>query len=278
MRELCRLIGATQNISTAYHPRTDGQSECSNQWLGQYLRPWVNVQVDNWEEHLPLAEFAHNSWRNETTRQSPFKMLMGYEPRAEISDALTPIPTLELRRETWKQVREEAEKHIIQAQKCWAQSKKEGRTFKEGDYVWLEGRNLHLDVPSTKLAPKRHGPFPIKRVLSPITYQLTLPGTWKIHDVFHVDLLTPYVEMEFHGPNYMRPPPDLVQGEEEYKVEKVLNSRRHGRGRKIQYLVKWKGYPNSDNEWVNWDDMHADEALKKFKRSNPSSITHKSSL
>jgi hypothetical protein len=73
---------------------------------------------------------------------------MGYEPRAEISDASTPIPTLELRRETWKRVREEAEKHIIQAQKRWAQSKKEGRTFKEGDYVWLEGRNLHLDVPS----------------------------------------------------------------------------------------------------------------------------------
>jgi hypothetical protein len=187
MRELCRLIGATQNMSTAYHPRTDGQSERSNQWLGQYLRPWVNVQMDNWEEHLPIAEFAHNSWKNETTHYSPFKMLMGYEPRAEISDAPTPIPILELRRETWKRVRKEAEKHIIQAQQRWAQSKKEGRTFKEGEYVWLEGRNLHLDVPSNKLAPKRHGPFPIKRVLSPITYQLTLPGTWKIHDVFHVD-------------------------------------------------------------------------------------------
>jgi hypothetical protein len=97
MRELCRLIGATQNMSTAYHPRTDGQSERSNQWLGQYLRPWVNVQMDNWEEHLPIAEFAHNSWKNETTRHSPFKMLMGYEPRAEISDAPTPIPILELR-------------------------------------------------------------------------------------------------------------------------------------------------------------------------------------
>jgi hypothetical protein len=65
--------------------------------------------------------------------------------------------------------------------------------FKEGDQVWLEGCNLHLDQPSAKLAPKRHGPFTIKRVLSPITYQLTLPHQWKIHDVFHVDLLTPYV-------------------------------------------------------------------------------------
>jgi hypothetical protein len=105
------------------------------------------------------------------------------------------------------------------------QSKKEGWTFKEEEYVWLEGRNLHLDVPSTKLAPKHHGPFLIKRVLSPITYQLTLPGTWKIHDVFHVDLLTPYIETEFHSPNYTRPPPDLVQGTEEYKVEAIIDSR-----------------------------------------------------
>jgi hypothetical protein len=60
-------------------------------------------------------------------------MLMGYEPRAEISDASTPIPILELRREVWKRVRREAEKHIIQAQQRWAQSKKEGRTFKEGE-------------------------------------------------------------------------------------------------------------------------------------------------
>jgi hypothetical protein len=114
--------------------------------------------------------------------------------------------------------------------------------------------------------------------LSPITYQLTLPGTWKIHDVFHVDLLTPYIEMEFHGPNYTRPPPDLVQGTEEYEVEAILDSRQHGRGHKVQYLVKWKGYPNSDNEWVNWDDMHTDEALEKFKQHNPSSVTHKTTV
>jgi hypothetical protein len=125
-----------------------------------------------------------------------------------------------------------------------------------------------------KLRVRDNGPFIIKRVLSPITYQLTLPHQWKIHDVFHVDLLTPYIETDFHGPNYTRPPPDLIDGEEEYEVESVLKSRRYGRGRKVQYLVKWKGYTNSDNEWVNWDDMHADEALVEFKRQQPQAITH----
>jgi hypothetical protein len=274
MKELFRLIGAQANTSTVYHPRTDGQSERSNQFLGQFLRPWVNTQQDNWEPYLPIAEFAHNSWRNEMTRQTPLSILMGYEPQADISNTPTSIPILELRREVWKRAREDAHKFILQAQARWAQSKKEGRTFKEGDQVWLEGRNLHLDQPSAKLAPKCYGPFIIKRVLSPITYQLTLPHQWKIHDVFHVDLLTPYVKMEFHGPNYTRPPPDLINGEEEYEVESILKSRRYGRGCKVQYLVKWKGYTDSDNEWVNWDDMHADEALAEFKQRQPQAITH----
>jgi hypothetical protein len=278
MKELLRLIGAQANTSTAYHPRTDGQSERSNQWLGQFLRPWSNIQQDNWEPYLPIAEFAHNSWRSKTTRQSPFQILMGYNPRAEVSDVPTSLPILELRRDIWKKARADTERLIIQAQKRWAQSKREGHTFKQGDQVWLEGRNLHLDQPLAKLAPKRHGPFTIKKVLSPITYQLTLPHQWKIHNIFHVDLLTPYVETEFHGPNYTRPPPDLIEGEEEYEVESILKSRHHGRGRKVQYLVKWKGYPDSDNEWVNWDNVHAEEALEEFKRTQPEAVTHKRAI
>jgi hypothetical protein len=163
---------------------------------------------------------------------------------------------------------------MLIAQQQWAHSKYLGRTFKIGDKVWLEGRNLRMEQPTAKLVLKHHGPFPIKKVLSPITYQLTLPVMWKIHDVFHVDLLTPYIETDFHGPNYTRPPPDLINEEEEYEVEQVLSSRRHGKGHKVQYLVKWKGYPDSDNEWVNWDDMHAEEALEDFRKQNPRVITH----
>ena len=163
---------------------------------------------------------------------------------------------------------------IIKAQKRWAQSKNSPRTYQDGDLVWLEGRNLHLDQPAAKLSPKHHGPFKVTRVLSPITYQLELPPQWKVHDVFHIDLLTPYHEKDIHGPNFVQPPPDLVNGEEEYKVEEILDSRKHGQGHKVQYLVKWKGYPSSDNQWVKWDDMHAEEALAKFKERRPKAISH----
>jgi hypothetical protein len=274
MQTLCKQMGIKVNTSTAYHPRTDGQSERSNQWLEQWLRPWTNFAQNNWCKYLPFAEFAHNSWHNETTRKSPFQVLMGYHPRANITSFPNTLPGVETWIEEWTEARQQVREAILIAQQRWAHSKYLGQTFKIGDKVWLEGHNLRTEQPTAKLVPKHHGPFPIKKVLSPITYQLTLPSTWKIHDVFHVDLLTPYIEMDFHGPNYTRPPPDLINDEEEYEVEQVLSSRRHGKGRKIQYLVKWKGYPDSDNKWVNWDDMHAEEALENFRMQNPRAITH----
>ena len=95
---------------------------------------------------------------------------------------------------------------------------------------------------------------------------------WRIHPVFHTDLLTPYRETVLHRENYSRPVPDLIDGEEEYEVEEVLDSRR--RRRKLQYLVKWKGYPDSDNQWVNQDDMSADLAIQDFQKRTPNRETH----
>ena len=160
------------------------------------------------------------------------------------------------------------------AQECWARAKQEGRKFQKGDLVWLEGRNLKIDQPTSKLAAKRYGPFPVAQALSPVTYQLTLPAQWKIHPVFHVDLLTPYKETVFHGVNYTRPPPDLINDQEEYEVEQILDSRTKGRTRKVQYLVKWVGYPDSDNQWLDAEQLTADDAIKEFKKRHPNTITH----
>ena len=110
MKELCHLMGITQNVSTAYHPRMDGQSERSNQWLEQYLCFWVDHQQTNWHQYLPLAEFMHNSWKNKATGQSPFEILMGYSPRAEIFDVTSSIPTVALRLRDWKKVREDTQR------------------------------------------------------------------------------------------------------------------------------------------------------------------------
>ena len=274
MKELCCLMGITQNMSTAYHPRTDGQSERSNQWLEQYLRFWVDHQQTNWHHYLPLVEFAHNSWKNKSTRQSPFEVLMGYRPRAEIFDVTSSIPTVALWLRDWKRAQEEAQRLMIKVQKKWTKGRTQEQRYKTGDQVWLEGCNLCIDQPSAKLAPKRHRPFRIKKVLSPITYQLELPPQWKIHDVFHIDLLTPYHETKLHRSNFTKPPPDLIDGEEEYEIKEVIHLRKFGKGHKVQYLVKWKGHPDLENQWVDWDDMHADKALADFKKKNPDAVSH----
>ena len=199
---------------------------------------------------------------------------MGYSPRAEIFDVTLSIPTVALWLRDWKKAREDAQKLMIKAQKKWTKGKVLEQRYKTGDQVWLEGRNLRIDQPSVKLALKRYGPFKIGKVLSPITYQLELPPQWKIHDVFHADLLTPYRETELHGPNFMKPPPDLIDGEEEYEVKEILQSQKFGRQCKVQYLIKWKGYPDLENQWVDWNDIHADEALADFKKKNPDTVSH----
>src|SRR5260221_11356822 len=113
--------------------------------------------------------------------------------------------------------------------------------MKEGDRVWLEGRNLSI-AGNKKLSPKRYGPFLSAKNISPVAYKLRLPPSMKIHDVFHIDLLLPYKETEAYGAPFTRPPP-IIDSEEEYEVETILKARRHGRGHQLQYLVHWKGYP-----------------------------------
>ena len=89
----------------------------------------------------------------------------------------------------------------------------------------------------------------------------------KIHNVFHVDLLTPYVEIQAYGENYPQPLPEIIDGEEEYKVEIIIDDcyTRQGRKRKRQFLVKWKEYPHSKNSWVNKEDMHAPGLLADYQ-------------
>jgi hypothetical protein len=170
-----------------------------------------------------------------------------------------------------------AQQLMIKAQQSWVKHHDTPK-YKEGDQVWLEGKNLCISQPTAKLVPRQHGPFKVIKVLSPVSYQLALPMQWSIHPVFHIDLLTPYCETIMHGPNYQRPLPDLIDGEEEYSMEKILDSQKFSKRQRLQYLVKWEGYPDSDNMWVDKDDIFADDKVQEFKALNPAKETHIRSL
>ena len=133
--------------------------------------------------------------------------------------------------------------------------------------MWLEAMNLCLNYPSRKLAPKRQGPFEISQVLSPLTYHLRLPSTWKIHDVFHTSLLSSYKETEAHGPNFSKPPPDLMGTEEEYEVEQIISHQ--GTAGHHRYLTTWKGYSSAENTWEPESNLqHAPEILGTYKQTH----------
>jgi hypothetical protein len=273
MQEACKVMGVKQAPSTAYHPRTDGQSERSNQWLETAICFITDQKQKNWAPYLPIAQFTHNNWPSDTTRKSPFFLLMGFNPRADWIHATSPIPRVMLRLEQIKEARVQAREAMIKAQQSWVKHHDTPK-YKEGDLVWLEGKNLRINQPTAKLAPRRHGPFKIIQVMSTVNYRLELPTQWSIHPVFHIDPLTPYKETTMHGPNFTRPAPELIDGEEEYSVEKILDSRHFGRRRQLQYLVKWEGYPDAENMWVDKDDVFADDKVREFKASNPDSATH----
>jgi hypothetical protein len=273
MQAACKVTGVKHAPSTAYHPQTNGQSEHSNQWLKMAIRFITDKKQKNWAPYLPIAQFAHNNWPSDTTRKSPFFLLMGFNPRADWIHATSPIPRVTLRLEQLKEACDQARSFMIKAQQSWVKHCDIPK-YKEGDLVWLEGKNLCINQPTAKLAPRRHGPFKVIQAMSAVNYRLELPTQWSIHPVFHIDLLMPYRETTMHGPNFTRPAPELIDGEEEYAVEKILDSRHFSRRQCLQYLVKWEGYPDSDNMWVDKDDISADDKVWDFKASNPESEVH----
>ena len=156
-----------------------------------------------------------------------------------------------------------------------AHSRRGFKPFVKGDKVWLEARNLKCLIINPKFAPKQEGPFTITKVLSPIIYQLRLSKTWKIHLVFHASLLSLYRENEIHGRNFPAPPPDLIDGEEEYEIEKII--RPCGPPSSCSFLIRWKGYSAEKDSWVPEQNLkHPKSALTAYKNLHPSTFPSES--
>ena len=266
-QELTRLIGVKSSMSTAYHPQTDGGTERMNQEIEAYLRAFCANHPETWSEHLTDMEIMHNQRKAQNRNESPFFLMMGYNPRIIPSVfSETAVPSVQERLSNLEKVRlEAAAAHELARQRMAERITRGFKPFKKGQKVWLEAKNLRFLMDHKKLAMKRQGPFEIIEVLGPLTYRLQLPSQWKIHPVFHATLLTPYCENDTHGPNYTFPPPDLIEGEEEYEVE-AIKAHKRSRGR-MTYHVKWKGYPDAESSWEPEDNLrNAPDILQAYKR------------
>ena len=277
-KALARMTGTKRKLSTAFHPQTDGQTERMNQTVEQYLRMHCNYQQDNWAELLSLAEFSYNNAYQQTIKCSPFYANYGYNPQFTVDPRRTDSKTTEIPAPAAKAVAEklkalhddltEAIKVVQNYQAQYYDAKHKPIQFQKGDRVWLRSVNVRTERQSRKLDWKRLGPFTITERIGTQAYRLELPKAMKIHPVFHVVLLEPYKQSDIPGRTRDPPPPVIIDDGVQYEVEEILDAKISRR--RLVYLIKWKGYPDSENSWEPAINVkNAPQLIERFHARYP---------
>jgi hypothetical protein len=137
--------------------------------------------------------------------------------------------------------------------------------FQPGDLVWVDGRNWRTAHPSRKLENKHHGPYRIIRTIRTHACELDIQATIQKHSTFPVSLLHAVAEDLLPGQVTLPPFPVIVEGEEEWEVEQILDSRRM-RGW-LQYLIKWRGF--ADLTWEPEENLTEVEAIDTNHKRYP---------
>ncbi|KAA1116677.1 hypothetical protein PGT21_050140 [Puccinia graminis f. sp. tritici] len=282
-QELDKQLGIRLHPSTAYHPRTDGQSEIANKAVEQYLRHFVQYRQDNWEPLLATAEFAYNNNDHVSIGVSPFKANYGFNPSyGGIPSSEQCLPVVEERIKQIDEVQSELKLCLEAAQESmknqFDKGVKDTPIWNVGEEVWLNSKNISTTRPSPKLDHRWLGPFQISKKISQSAYKLTLPLSMQgVHPVFHVSVLRKHNPDTITGRRHPSPEPVQVNNEEEWEVEGVLDCRR--RGKKVEYLVSWKGFGPEENSWepkVNLE--HCRELVAEFNIKFPDAASrHKRS-
>lgn len=216
-----------------------------------YLCLFSGQRQDDWADLLPVAEFVLNSRTNTSTKRSPFKLIYGYKPdfTIPISCKSTDLPALDDRLDSLRMACKDAEAALCRAKDKMKQlPSKPLPNYKVGDMVWLQAKDIQIKQASRKLGPRQLGPLEVLETKFDLTYHLKLPPALKVHDVFHINWLSPWGGNKINGQRPPKPGPIEIEGEEEYKVKEVLDSILRG-CQGLFYLVKWKGYGTEHNLW-----------------------------
>src|SRR5258708_3493607 len=144
--------------------------------------------------------------------------------------------------------------------------------YKVGDKVWLSLQNYSSNRPMKKLDHKWAGPFTVTKVISPAAIKLCLSTQEKnIHPIVSVSIICPYIPDEIvECLEHPQPSPIMVDDQEEYEVEEILDSRfRWG---KLWYLVKFVRWSHSDNMWLPHMEVHAPATVEEFHLQHPHAL------
>ncbi|GJZ82100.1 putative reverse transcriptase domain-containing protein, partial [Tanacetum coccineum] len=197
-KSLHKALGTRLDMSTAYHPETDGQSERTIQTLEDMLRACVLDFGKGWDKHLPLVEFSYNNSYHTSIKAAPFEALYGRKCRspicwAEVGDSQLTGP--EIIHETTERI-VQIKSHIQAArdrQKSYADVRRKPLEFQVGDKVMLKvspWKGVIRFGKRGKLNPRYIGPFKIIAKVGTVAYRLELPEKLsRVHSTFHVSKL-----------------------------------------------------------------------------------------
>ena len=199
---------------------------------------------------------------------------MGFEPNQHLSR----IESVNEFTERMKNTLEEAKVALVKSKEDMARYYNQRRTpapdYRPGDKVYLDVSNISTTRLSQKLSHRRLGPFTVEWKVSNGAYRLHFPLSMKqIHPVFNVVKLTPALDDPIPGRRMPPPPPpEIIDREEEWVVEDILDSKIINR--KLQYLVKWKDFGVEHNSWEPRENVHTPDIIADFYRKHPGAARH----
>jgi hypothetical protein len=174
---------------TAFHPETDGQTERVNQTIEAFVRAFINLEMNDWVELVPMAEFAYNTTRTTTSGHSPFYANYRFDPNSGTSQPRTDTLAVSSQayghwmmaihdgcRDTLEKMRETMKKYADR-------DRAEPPKYSKGDLVMLSGNHIQTGRPCKKLDHKLQGTFEITEVISETAMRLNLLVKLKIHKV-----------------------------------------------------------------------------------------------
>lgn len=280
LAEICLLTGISHKLASPYHAPTNGNTEVFNQYLDQRLRPFVNHFQDNWSELLPSMDHAQSVLNHESIGMSPYELLHGCKPAIffdwklrtkQASTALEKINREEA--QTWLKSKEEALNWAVEnlaraqdAQMVQANKHRRPVDFTVGDKVYVTRKHWTTTRPSVKLDDQNAGPFEIiKRVGN--SFKLDLPHTVRLVNQFSPDRLRKAANNPLPGQPQESRPQIEINGEPEYFVDHILESRVYRR--KLQYKADWEGWPPDPTFYDASSFKHSAQKLRQFHQAYP---------
>ena len=232
MRKLNGMLGIESKLLTAFHLQIDGQTKRVNQELEQYLRMFIDYRQEQWPKWLGTAEFAYNNKVHLSTQITPFKANYRQDPRMGFEGRKKrkykgAKKFIEKMKEIQKEVRVALEKAQEKIKKYANRKRGEVDDYKVGDLVMLSTKDLKYQIVgrrTEKLMERFVGPYKVKKIVSSNVVELELPNTIKIHPIVNVSRICRYIG-QVEGQKREQPAPVIIDREEEWKVEKILNKQ-----------------------------------------------------